>query len=691
MAENRIVLADASLTGQQALDAAGEAEYLVVQLGREWFAVSVKELRVKLGQWAKFGALDTPLADFYAAHPNALAPYRCDAIPQDEKSAAYKAGVKAALENKPLVLLDGETFAGLYLRGKTFRGGEQKGPTTLSAAGGAAAPGEAANTRGGASTPAQAEPRRIQAEIANEDGQTFQPSVTPLKKDILYILSFFVAPTDLATSIIKGRELGVDFGDKQEVEITIQLQSDDFTIFPETRPLTVPRTGTSKKARFEITPKHDGECLLNAVFLKDGNFLQVITLKFVVGEIYTTATLGREVNGVGLLQARDVSLTILHTGAAYQLILIAPGVAATALLPLKPDELKDMADEARKELLDIVYLKDGGKLFFQQSVKVTDGVRDAALQRLAAAGFRLYQRIFFGPSADEQCKTIGRKIRELAQKETLKVQIFSQDFVFPWALLYMADRLTPGKPDPALFLGMKHIIEHIPLQQALRVTDNRLKSDAGLAVSLNVNTDLDKTGVPLIGSQVKYWEALKQGGAQVSVVKRSTRDEVAGALADTSTADQVVYFYAHGISQDVGEQGGVGASALVMSGNGRLTLKDLQMYASEADQLPNAPLVFINACESAQLSPLVYDGFVPYFMAKGARGVIGTEVEVPALFAVEFAKRFFDRFLKGDPLGQIFLDLRKEFLQKENNPLGLLYALYVDGDTRVEPAVKAGG
>ena len=97
--------------------------------------------------------------------------------------------------------------------------------------------------------------------------------------------------------------------------------------------------------------------------------------------------------------------------------------------------------------------------------------------------------------------------------------------------------------------------------------------------------------------------------------------------------------------------------------------------------------MFINACELAQLSPLVTDGFVQYFMAKGARGVIGTECEVPALFAVNWAWRFFERFLKGDAIGQIFLDLRKEFYAKEKNILGLLYSLYVDGDTHLEKAL----
>ncbi len=77
-------------------------------------------------------------------------------------------------------------------------------------------------------------------------------------------------------------------------------------------------------------------------------------------------------------------------------------------------------------------------------------------------------------------------------------------------------------------------------------------------------------------------------------------------------------------------------------------------------------------------------------MAKGARGVIGTECETPALFAAEWAKRFFDHFLTGKSLGLAFLDLRREFYHQHNNLMGLLYALYCDGDTQIVPGLKIG-
>ena len=216
----------------------------------------------------------------------------------------------------------------------------------------------------------------------------------------------------------------------------------------------------------------------------------------------------------------------------------------------------------------------------------------------------------------------------------------------------------------------------------------RMDSRPSLAISLNVNTDIDQQmGVPLITNQVKYWDKISQkGGAQVVV--RKTKDEVTQALADVSTSDRIFYFYCHAVSKSLAEGGGPDASTLVLSGGGRLTLGDLNIEAPLKRVLPGAPLVFINACESAELSPLFYDGFVPYFMAKGARGVIGTECETPALFAAEWAQRFFDHFLTGKSLGQAFLDLRREFYYKHNNLMGLLYALYCDGDTQVVPGLQ---
>lgn len=173
----------------------------------------------------------------------------------------------------------------------------------------------------------------------------------------------------------------------------------------------------------------------------------------------------------------------------------------------------------------------------------------------------------------------------------------------------------------------------------------------------------------------------------MQVTQRQTRADLLAALGGDAN-DQVMYLYCHAVTSGPGDAGGIYGSYLVLTNEERLTLNDLNLDAPMTKPLRGNPLVFINACESAELTPSFYDGFVPYFMAKGSRGVIGTECKTPALFATEWALRFFPRFLAGEPLGELFLELRQEFCARHNNPLGLLYAVYCDGDTRIQPGLK---
>jgi hypothetical protein len=528
------------------------------------------------------------------------------------------------------------------------------------------------------------EKRWINAEIEDHDKSK------PLEMGEVYTLAFDVDTQVRATSLVTGAAFDYQFEAGEEmVALTVQLESDDFEIYTGPQTLRVPRTGKSKgKARFDIEPKHEGQGIINAVFLKDGNFIQVITLKLYTGELFSSQALGRPVDAAFAVQPRDVNLTILNTGTGFQVIM-SGAVGAMATLPITLQALDKWITEVRRVLRDdVVYMRGPDRAYvYQSGIDVPPEMNQAALQRLARTGFLLYQHMFYGPAAGAQANLLGDRLRQMAQRERLKIQVFSQQFMLPWGILYMVDGYDPNNIDPEMFLGLKHIIEHIPLQPDMRVIDRTIDSRPRLDVGLNVNTDIDtQVERPVVAEQQAYWDRIRQGGL-VEVRLRQTGDEVVRALADTANAEQVLYFYCHAVSKSLAEGGGPDASTLVLSGDERLVLGDLYIDAPRKKALPGAPLVFINACESAELSPLFYDGFVPYFMAKGARGVIGTECETPALFAAEWARRFFDRFLAGEPLGQLFLDLRREFYYEHNNLLGLLYALYVDGDTHVAPAV----
>jgi hypothetical protein len=157
------------------------------------------------------------------------------------------------------------------------------------------------------------------------------------------------------------------------------------------------------------------------------------------------------------------------------------------------------------------------------------------------------------------------------------------------------------------------------------------------------------------------------------------------------TGDQLLYFYGHAQTPEADDPAGPNGAALSFDGQNWVSLRDLRLRDPQNKPFPGNPLVFINACESAGLSPLFYGGFMPYFTAKGARGMIGTECEVPIVFAAEWAKRFFDRFLyQEQTVGRVFLELRREFYENHRNLLGLLYALYCDGDTKIAPGLNTG-
>ncbi|MBP7146991.1 MAG: CHAT domain-containing protein [Acidobacteria bacterium] len=516
----------------------------------------------------------------------------------------------------------------------------------------------------------------------------------PLAVGRRYELTFDVDVEERAGSLVRGAEFRARPAPGQDtIALDVLLAGEHVEIEGGPQRLEVPRSGPSPdRARFGIVPRREGPVLLHAVFLRAGNLVQVVTLELQVGAAGRTALrrLGRAVEDAFALAPRELGLTILDEGSSYRMILAGP-VAASATVPLTFPQLGRIVEQARAALHEVVHAVHTGAHVFQDALAIPAAARDAALAALARAGFRLFQQVFAPPGGGSDLRLLGDRLRAAAARGPLRLQVFAQRFPVPWGLLYLAERFDPARVDPELFLGLGHVVEQIPLQQDMHVLDGEIAAAPALSVGLNVNADLDaEMRLPLVGPQLGYWDDLARAGrARVSV--RRTRDDVSGALARAAGNDaQIEYFFCHAESRDLTDPGGPDASSLVLTGRERLTLEDLNLLAPASEPFAGSPLVFLNACASARLSPLFYDGFVPYFVAKGARGVIGTECDVPAVFAAAWARAFFDRFLAGEGLGRACLALRREFLFEHGNPLGLLYAVYCDAETRIvrapEPA-----
>ena len=519
----------------------------------------------------------------------------------------------------------------------------------------------------------------------------------PLAANRWYTLAFDVdveqRVTAAATAVFEGDNAFAEGED--EITLTVQLDTTDFEASDRDRPLRVLRTGRSAtKARFDIRPLHDGPSTLKATIHKQGNFIQQIDLTFDVGAVRAatvqTLSRGRSVAAADRVKPRDIGLSISPAVGGYECI-VWGAVMTRAKLPLQPAYLASAIDAARDEVMKVVMYKDAnGDYTFQKAIEIPAADRDAALSILARAGAQLFHKLFFGPAAADDSKRVGKFLRDMASRREgrLQLQIVSEGTPVPWGLLYVGDASEGAALDWDNFIGMRHVIEQIPLQTSMSVSDSLIRSDnPKLAVSVNVNSTIDtQMRAHFVSQQQSFWSDRAQSSLNLRLVNRSRSSEFKRALASAATDDQILYLYCHAEAAGLNDPGGPDASSLVLS-DARVTLGDLNLDAPAETQLRGNPLVFINACESAQMSPAFYDGFVPYFMSKGARGVVGTECQTPALFAAEWAKRFFERFLAGEVLGEAFLGLRQEFLKQHGNPLGLMYAVHCDGDTQIQPAL----
>ncbi len=525
----------------------------------------------------------------------------------------------------------------------------------------------------------------------NADFEGLDPA-EPLVKGSWYTLAFDIdtvrQPSAQATVFA---EEGVFAPDANEVVLTVQIDTQDFDISGRTSQMRLPREGKAHtKARFDVSPLRDGPCTMKATVLKDGNFIQQMDLSFDIGQPRPAQSdeipsRGRAVGSAGLLESRDLGLLIKPNDDGYDCT-VWGAVAASAHLPITPAFLDDAINVARSQLMQVVMQRDAeGRYVFQSDEPIAAAATAQALKTLSFAGALLLKKLFYGPGAGLDSKAVGDVLRRLASDRTarLKLQIIAESLPIPWGLLYMGDVSDSAKLDWDNFLGMRHVIEQIPLQNPMRVTDPRIRTEPVLAVSVNLNDDIDtQMSCDFVKKQRAYWCSTER----IKVIGRTTSAELVAALNDVNNTDQILYFYGHAGSNGLTDPGGPGGSSLALT-DGIVTLDELTLKAPSDVQLSGSPLVFINACESAEMSPMFYDGFAPYFMSKGARGVIGTECKTPALFAMLWAQQFFDMFLKGEPLGTAFLELRRKFLLDEGNPLGLLYAVHCNADTAVDRPV----
>jgi len=523
----------------------------------------------------------------------------------------------------------------------------------------------------------------------------------PLQVRTPYELKFNVGArreNAIATVSGIGRAIKEAAGDQDMVTLLVVLEPGDFTLYGvDSLEIVVPvaaNAPSKNTATFTIEAKKEGANQLNAIFYVNGNLFQRINIKVQVGgqvpsgekaitSTSTGMTLASAVNIPPRPHDQTVNVLILKKDAGYQVIVQGGGVAR-AFLNISTEEISGWLKHARGVLKDIVHLPNtkGGFYYQDDNTTIDPAIHLESMKKLAAEGLYLYDELFYGNSGPD-ARAMGDLLRELSRKHQLNIQVVAERFFFPWSFLFDGD--DPDNPSVKDFWGFKHIIEYLPeFSVSTPVNFNpAISVDGTLPIAFVCNNGIDtQFSRPIVQGQREAFGELPG----VSVKEYPNVQDLVNLLKDTS-APPLIYFYCHAVSKFPEEDGGVEDSRVALT-DGKVSVRDLKLKVrTSLPPLPTAPLVFLNACESAELSPYLYDGLMPYLVARGVRGMLGTEVETPALFAAEFAKEFMRRFTAGGcTIGELLRDMRVEYAEQKNNIMGLVYALYSSGEVCIQRA-----
>lgn len=328
---------------------------------------------------------------------------------------------------------------------------------------------------------------------------------------------------------------------------------------------------------------------------------------------------------------------------------------------------------------------DGGALhefIFQErwDCQSEPDILNALAPDLAVAGAELFTLIF-ERNCDERLKELGQALRSALRLAPQYIAITSNDVFLPWGMLYthpVADEDL--KPDGTNwrkegFWGYQHVVQQTPERVKL---ENRIRPDEAGMVPLSINFDerISHTmKLPAIDSHLTFISGL--GGKEC--IRRTKKTELQFGFTDRRPhLERILYFYCHGYGSSNDGSLSLEDTRLVMTDDS-VSAKDFKLW-SDDKPLPTSPLMFINACQGGQMNTMFYKSFAHELLSEGAVGLVGGQIDLPAVFATEYASRVFGTFFSRETspvrLGPLLQAINRELWDTHNNPLGLVYSLY---------------
>ncbi|MGH9632134.1 MAG: hypothetical protein ACRD7E_27835, partial [Bryobacteraceae bacterium] len=336
------------------------------------------------------------------------------------------------------------------------------------------------------------------------------------------------------------------------------------------------------------------------------------------------------------------------------------------------------------------------------------------LRQLARMGNNLWNLIF-NLNPGSAIHSIGEMLRDKPLPEGALIQISSDakaaEFVLTWNLLY--DRPLgfdeSAEIDPMGFWGLRYIIEQ-------RVPGKVLDTDVPVTIGPELEAGFFSWHFDELQNHRAFVEGLS-APPKLTVPHYDSRPKALVYLEKFRS--HILYFFTHGHTQVLNSASYATShepwmnwyNKLPKDSEARRTFADLhenivngtlyqvhshiqlrfgrifleELYGSSL-YWKSRPIVFLNMCQSAQVTPSFSQSFVHFFLTRGAEGVIGTECSMNPLFAAHFGEAFLEDLLSGEPTGAILLQLRRRYMQI-GNPLGLAYTLFGRATSSIQPPI----
>jgi hypothetical protein len=446
--------------------------------------------------------------------------------------------------------------------------------------------------------------------------------------------------------------------------------------------------------RWSLTPLRAGAVELRVAVLRGEAAVQTLTLlaqsqaagtgvlsgpqAVPVAPPPVTGTVGMSLSAAADLPAQGAALTLTVRNEGNRYALHLPTTGDERTLAVTASSLADRVAQARAWLLALINHDDGIGQPFLSTVTLSPAFAQQALTRLAQIGGYLWDSLFDAQVGGADMAALGDALRARSRAEALQITISGDLIGFPWHLLYdgSTQEVTPDG-----FWGLRHSISIVPTRRggSSVAASLRLRPADSLELLAGYNRSLSPLGTTLIDDQRM---------ALAAKVSQARRDELYSEAEllerlQRRTDTDILMLFCHGLSGQPGQASagavGIPESRLILTRDDQaLTLANLEIALRDvaAPVLPGGPLVLLNACGSAALSPLSYDGFAPFLLGLGARAVIGTESNVPTVFGAAFGPELLGKVLTGTPVGTALRETRRFFWETHRNPLGLLYNCY---------------